>query len=138
MFLVSRASWEESHLDEDVFFGVDGTVVGTGTTVEVVTCTGKIVGTVHVIASPVAKVDGEVHESDNKSSSVPVNSCKAHVSCMVQLSRDQLSILPVISRATQEVTTTSPLREKWVHTVVLENFSTSNKSDWAAFGLIKR
>ena len=136
--MVSRASWEESPLDEDVFFGVDGTVVGTGTTVEVATCTCKTVGAVHVIASPVAKVDGSVHESDNKSSSVPVSSCKAQVSCMVQLSRDQLSIIGVTSRATQEVTSISPLREKWVHTVVLENFSRSNKSDWAAFGLIKR
>ena len=132
--MVSRVSWDESHLDEDVVFGlVDGTGIGTETTVEVITCTGKTGAAVHVITSPVAKEDGEVQESDNKSSSVPVNSCKAQVSC-----KTQVSIVPVRSSTTQEVITISLLREKWVHTVVLENFSRSNKSDWAAFGLIKR
>ena len=84
------------------------------------------------------EVSGEKDVSWSKSSSVPVSSCKAQVSCIVQLSTTQLSILPVISRTTQVVTTTSPVREKWVHTVVLENLVRSNKSDWAAFGLIKR
>ncbi len=134
IFLVSRVSWEESPFDEDVVFGlIDGTGVGTETTVEVVTCAGKTGAVVHVVTSPVAKGDEDVQESDNKSSSVPVSSCKAQVSCSVQL-----SIVPVKSNTTQEVTNTSPLREKWVHMVVLENVLRSNKSDWAAFGFIKR
>ena len=83
---------------------------------------------VHVVSSTnETPVFWGSEESLSKRTSSPLSSCKNHV-----------SIVPVASRTTQVAISVSPLREKWVHMLSLESVLRSNKSDWAAFGLIKR
>lgn len=85
---------------------------------------------VHVVSSiNETPVSWGSEESLSKRTSSPLNSCKNHVSC---------TTVPVVSRTTQVTRSVSPLKEKWVHIVSLENVLRSNKSDWAACGLIKR
>ena len=105
-------------LDEvvDFFFGSVGVCKGTTggalvVTSEPVESAHVETSVTHVVVVPVAK-SSRRSSSRSKSSSSPVSSCKAQVSSKK---------MPVISRTTHVSSSISPLREKWVPMLVLEN-----------------
>ena len=124
--LRSLVSFEE--LDEVVLVvvGVVFTVVGVGvgTGVGVGATTAVATEGVHVSV----KLSWVSSASLSNNCSSPLISWRNHVSSKT---------VPVILRTTQ-VSIISPLREKWVPILSLENVLRSNKSSLAAVGLIKR
>lgn len=134
--LASRLSLVESPLDEVEVAGfvlgdgdgVGGTITVQGEKILPVDCVHHVslyhVSLYHVV---IGSWDNSV--SVSKSSSSPVISTRDHVSS---------GSVPEASRTSQVATITSPLREKRVPIVSLENVLISSQSWFAAFGLIKR
>ena len=115
-----------------VFFGVTGGVEVTVGDIVLLGITGGVGVTVEVRTEMVhvsVKLSWGSSASLSKSSSSPLNSCKTHV---------WSTTTPVVSRICHVRTSISPLREKCVPIVVLENDFKSYKSSLAAVGLIKR